>query len=357
MNRTYDEIIESMKAAYFEESGFNPEESSDIMRLFEIFASELFSVSCYGDYIYRQSFVQTATGNNLDMLGELRGCKRKGASKARGSLTFGITEPSENDTEIPAMTVCSVSDKPYLQYKTLEKCVIKAGELTADTEAEALGDGDKFNIEGGRINVMVNAPVGVSFVCNSEAFKGGCDEEYDESYRKRILNHYKILPTGYNTASFENQVLLLDYVTDCNIPPAETENDIAVYVTTQSGRLTMAQNAEICSRIYLGEMTGAHVCAEMAMQKDFSVKADVNVMRGFDNDEIRREIEKRLRNSASKARIGRIITLNELSSSLSGIAGVTKCDVYSEEALNGTVYCSGNEKLHLRDVLVRCFNE
>lgn len=65
MNLTYEEILENMKKAYFDECKVNVDNMSDLGKRFETVASELFALSCYGDYIFKQAFVQTATENTL----------------------------------------------------------------------------------------------------------------------------------------------------------------------------------------------------------------------------------------------------------------------------------------------------
>ena len=60
--KTYDEILNSMKNTYFEESGSAVEDNSQTLKLLEIVASELYGLSCYADWALKQNFVQTANG-------------------------------------------------------------------------------------------------------------------------------------------------------------------------------------------------------------------------------------------------------------------------------------------------------
>ncbi len=80
MNLTYDEILNSMKIEFAGEKGEAVKELSDIEARFKAVASEIYSVSAYGDYIMKQSFPQTATGEFLDRHEELRSITRKTAS-------------------------------------------------------------------------------------------------------------------------------------------------------------------------------------------------------------------------------------------------------------------------------------
>ena len=98
---TYDEILNNMKNAFYEKSGENVDLMSDLGARFQAVASELYSLSCYGDYILRQSFPQTASGTELDYHAALRDITRKSASKSSGELTFYVDEPIETELTVP----------------------------------------------------------------------------------------------------------------------------------------------------------------------------------------------------------------------------------------------------------------
>lgn len=354
MKRTYEEILDSMKAAYFNECNCLPDDSSATMKIFEILASELFSLSCTGDYIFRQAFVQTATGEHLDRLGELRCCQRKTPSCASGILTFSVTEPAEEDIIIPSGTVCSVYDKPYVQYATGEKAVIKTGEQSVSVKADALTAGDICNAEAGTVTVMVNAPIGVTAVTNLKNFKGGYDGESDESYRERILNHYIEDLNGENIGSYESLILSLDYVTDCRIPPADVPGVINIYVSTKNDSLTDEQKWEISRKVYAGIVTGAEINVLLAAQKDFDLTVEATVLSGFDSQKIKEEIESRVLSVTEASKIGKPISYNSLYRKLLDIDGVTEFAVYCPQSSISDIYCGNNEILHLRNLTVVC---
>ena len=118
MKSTYNEILQNMKAAYNKEIGREIAENSIDEKKLEAIASELYGLSCYGDFILKQAFVQTATGGYLDRHGALRDCKRKLGTKAKGTLTFGINEAIASDIVIEKGTVCSKPNYPLIQYST-----------------------------------------------------------------------------------------------------------------------------------------------------------------------------------------------------------------------------------------------
>lgn len=186
LNKTYDEILSSMKSAYFNECGKCCDDNSNTAKRLEAVASELFALSCYGDHIFKQAFVQTATKENLDRHGQLRGCVRKSASKASGYLTFYVEEPATEKIIISKGTVCSVLNMPYIQFATTQSGAIEIGETSATVPADALGTGYAYNAKVGSVTVMVNAPIGISGVRNDTDFSGGYDDESDSAYRVGI---------------------------------------------------------------------------------------------------------------------------------------------------------------------------
>lgn len=357
MNKTYDEILDNMKSTYFNECGERLDDRSQTAKRFEAVASELFALSCYGDYIFRQAFIQTATKDNLDRLGAVRNCKRKEASKAQGMLTFYVDEPAQEKIVIAQNTVCSVEDSPYIQFATTDKGVIEIGESYVIVPAIALSEGYDYNLPSGKITVMVNAPVGVSGVRNDDDFAGGYDNESDSAYRERIMNHYSIESNGLNAQSTANAVLLLDFVTDCFIPNAQTPGEITVVITTKDNRITDLQVQQVENSVGISELTGAAVDVQLAQPQNFSVVIEANIRAGFDKENIKIEIEDIAKEICSACRIGRALPLNKISKQLVAIDGISSFNIYSNDAYGEVVPCDSRGYLYLNNLVVNCFDE
>ena len=94
MKTTWEEIQKSMTETYenYTQKKLLPGTVEE--KKLQAIASELYALSCYSDFILKQAFVQSATGEYLDRHGELRSCKRKSGTKASGILSFGINEAS-----------------------------------------------------------------------------------------------------------------------------------------------------------------------------------------------------------------------------------------------------------------------
>lgn len=356
MNLTYEEILEQMKKAYFDECAENVNDNSEIGKRFQSVASELFALSCYGDYIFKQAFVSTATGKFLDSHARVRGCERKSKQRATGDLTFYIAQPVQNRIDIPKGTVCSIEGKPYLQYATVEDGVIPAGETRAVIPAQSVGWGYEYNCHHNHITVMVNAPAGVLGVNNEKYFTGGFDEESDKALRNRIMKHYCIPSNGVNAQSIINAVKQLDFITDCSVASSETGGEVAVYVATKNGALTEAQKQEVDERINLLKIIGVTSDVKLAGIRYFNITVDVYVARGFDKESVKKKFEEMIRDICSENLIGKSLYMNTVSKKLSVIDGADYFEMYTDSFIKNVISCPRTWYLSLNELAVNCFD-
>ncbi len=357
MNITYNELINEMKGKYFDCCGELPDDNSETAKRLEAVASELYSLSCYGDYIFKQAFIQTATGESLDLHAQLRGVTRKTADYSKGTLTFYVNEPASEDIVIPSGTVCSVSKKPYLQYATDSEAVISSGTVLACVSAAAIATGEEYNVNEGEITVMVNAPAGVSAVINDDCFCGGASDESDDSLRKRIINHYSMPPNGVNCQSVENVVLNLDFVTDCKISPAETAGVINAAVRVKDNELTSDKISLIQNAIGISELVGANVSVTLARQASFNIVVDAKIRAGFDKTKISEQITSSVNEICSALKIGEALMMNLISKKLVMIDGINTFNIYSGNSSGEAIICGSNDYLYLNSLAVNCFDE
>lgn len=354
MNLTYNEIFDEMKNVYMRESGKCLEKGSETEKRLEAVATEVYSVSCYGDFVMKQAFVQTATGIYLDKHGALRDCARKRAAYAEGSITFFVNEVNDGDVIVAEGTVCSVPYRPHLQYATTEPAVIYAGEKSVTVPARALEPGEIYNVFADEISVMVNAPVGINGAVNEVDFIGGCDEESDSSYRKRILDSYSIIPNGVNAASLESQVLKHPNVYDCYITPGDSAGEIFVIVRIHG---FSEDTPAVLQYIPIIKLIGVQAVVKQAAEKRFSLSVDFNLASGFDKNEVIENIKYIVKDYCAALKIGSELNLSDVAKRLSDIEAVSNVSVSSPESYANTVNCGAEEYLHLVETAVKCYEE
>lgn len=216
---TFEELLRSMEAAYRAQSGHEAEDVSDTGLRLRVLAGELYRLWAKLQWLRREAFPQTATGDRLDLHGEQRGIIRKEAAHAVGTITFSRYLPMSFDLVIPQGTVCATSGEEPVEYETMEETVLTAGEVSVDAPARAVLGGRAGNCASGRITVLTAVPAGINYCVNREAFTGGADPEDDEAYRARILAAYAQPDNGTNAAYYKEIALAQPGVTSAQVVP------------------------------------------------------------------------------------------------------------------------------------------
>lgn len=228
---TYDSILQRMEDTYEQESGCKVEDVSEVGLRLRVLAGELYRLETSMDWLERQAFPQTATGEQLDLHGAQRGVVRKAAVKATGVVSFSRYLPLSFDLVVPAGTLCATSGEPVVEYQTTQEAVLEAGQLTVDIPVEAVVAGASGNAAAGYVTTLVNAPTGINYASNESAITGGKDAEEDEAYRQRILEAYAHSPNGANADYYREIALAQEGVTLVQVVPrANGAGTVALYL-------------------------------------------------------------------------------------------------------------------------------
>lgn len=351
MSLTYDEILDSMKTAFQEEKGETVKNLSDLEMRFKAVASEIYSVFAFGDYILKQGFPQTATGEHLERHGALRGITRKTASPAKGTLTFSLLEETDKGVTIPAGTVCSVSGKPFIQFSTDEAVEIKAGELSAQAAATALKSGDEHNVQANTVTVIVNPPAFVFSVTNEQAFTGGCDPESDEALRERIVSSYGNGRNMLSATEVRNIILSIEEVTDVTVWP-EPDYVLRVCLKTKNGVISDSLKAQIRELLGFAYLCSVDIIFTSAAEQPFYVFAEAKIYSGYDETVIMNAVKERITQFCSSEKIGQNYSESAAAAACSGIDGLEYVNVFFGSEDSGPVACGAESYLKLIGVEV-----
>ena len=93
--KTTEEIYQTLLAAFAQRAGFTPEADCDLAVRLYAAAAELQALGIQSEWVLDQSFPQTATGEELEKHGFLRGIARNPARQASGTLRFSVQEAVE----------------------------------------------------------------------------------------------------------------------------------------------------------------------------------------------------------------------------------------------------------------------
>ena len=215
--KTVEEIYREMMDRFSQETGMEPNGTGEMAVRMYALAAQVYGLYEELAWTCRQCFPQTATGEELEKHGFLRGIARNPARQASGTLRFSVQEAVEEDLEIAQGTVCMTAG--LVAFETTQAGVLPAGELSVDLPAQAVEPGPGGNVSAGTVRTMAVAPVGVAACTNPVPFTGGREEEGDEELRARILATYQQLPNGTNGAYYAQEALAVEGVTAVRVLP------------------------------------------------------------------------------------------------------------------------------------------
>ena len=215
--RSVEEIYQEMLDCFGERTGLEPREGCDLSARLYALAAQVCALYIQADWVVRQAFPQTAEGEYLDRHAQLRGLERKPAVAAEGRVRFTAGEASDAPQEIPQGTVCMTAG--LVRFETVETAVLEAGALSVDATVRALEPGRLGNVSARAIVSMAVAPFGISACSNPEPCAGGADREADGELRARVLETFKRLPNGANSAFYQQGALSFDQVAAAAVIP------------------------------------------------------------------------------------------------------------------------------------------
>ncbi|MEG2455886.1 MAG: baseplate J/gp47 family protein [Oscillospiraceae bacterium] len=199
--KSTEEIYNEMLTTFRAKTGLEASGSVDLAVRFWAVATEIGALYAQSDWVARQCFPQSATGDCLEKHAQVRGLTRRAASAAVGSIRFLAPASAAAPLTIPKGTVCMTAG--LVRFETDNAATIPVGGSQVDVQAHAVEAGSAGNAAPGTILTMAVPPVGVGHCLNPAAFAGGLDEEDDEGLRPRVLETYQRLPNGANAAFYQ----------------------------------------------------------------------------------------------------------------------------------------------------------
>lgn len=144
----------------------------------------------------KQNLALTATGNDLDLIGNNYDTPRKEAESA----VLEIQLPGINGTIIPA-TNSFIGDSNGERYFPDNSETIIGGFATIDVTAENPGVSGNLNI-GETLSIATQVPGAETTATVTDVINIGAERELDDPYRTRILDVIRAQTGGGNTADF-----------------------------------------------------------------------------------------------------------------------------------------------------------
>lgn len=326
--RALDEIYQEMLTCFGERTGLEPGEGCDLSARLYALAAQVYSLYVQADWVIRQAFPQTAEGEYLDRHAQLRGLERKPPVAAGGVVRFAAGDVSEFPRDIPQGTVCMTAG--LVRFETVDPAVLEAGARTADVPVRALEPGKSGNVSAGAILSMAVAPMGISSCTNPEPCAGGADGEADSELRARVLETFKRLPNGANSAFYQQGALSFDQVAAATvIPRPRGVGSVDVVPATLAGVPSEELLEEL--RAYFEERREIAVDLRVRAPETLTVNIAVQVEpdTGRDKAEVLAKVEDTIRSWFTGKLLGQRILLARLGEIIYHCDGVAN---YSIEA-------------------------
>ena len=213
MIRSFSDVLDDLMSELVARTPFtNLHPSAAIRGLLEVIAKVAADLYGLVKVVMRQSYVQTATGEWLDLKVREVGITRKPAIKTKVYLTFSCNAPAAQNITIPAGTICKSqkdsSGKDY-RFLTVNEAVLEKGQSSIVVEAEAEQPGNAWNVGQDTITRVVTRVTGINAVTNPEGYmiREGSDPESDEQLRQRAIGTWETLGIGGTREAYRTWAL------------------------------------------------------------------------------------------------------------------------------------------------------
>lgn len=322
MREDYSEILDRMKNEFEKNAGYMPEDASDIGIRMKTLAGEIFSLESSLDFLKRQIFPTTSTGEYLDKHAEMRGLKRKPAIKSSGKLMFYVERPLLYSFTVPKGTVCAVSDGT-LRFVTDEDTVLPANESFVMASAHAENGGSEYNIPVNSVTSIVTYFSEAISVNNATVFSGGAEGETDEELRKRIAESYYNPSTSDNEEYYRRIALGIDGVYSVGIKPlAHGTGTVGVYVAAHASKCSADTVLAVQQEMDKKKSLNISVFVQDAVLTGVVVKVSVAVSDGYYADDVENNVHDAIVEYFKRLCVGDGVKYSEIGEVIYHVEGV-----------------------------------
>lgn len=319
--KTTNEIYAEMKRCCEERTGLALPDGGDMAVRLYAAAAQLESLWAQADFLERQSFPQTASGEYLERQAAMRGLNRRASAKSVGVVRFHIASALTEALTVPAGTRCETATETA--FVTTAAATIPAGSLYADAPAEAVSAGAGGNVPAGSITVTPLPPTGITRCSNPAPFAGGAEEETDEALRSRVLSSYKKLPNGANAAYYELQALSVPGVAAAGVyPKLRGAGTVDVVISSLSGVPADALVSAVQSRLNAQREICVDIDVSAPTAAPVAVTASVKAGAGYTYAAVKTAVEQAVAAFFSGELLGRDVLRAELCAVIYSVPGV-----------------------------------
>lgn len=309
---SYDTILQRMTERYEELQGMTISNESDMMLRLRTLAGEIFKQQVNMDFLKRQMFPSTATGEYLDKHAAERGLVRKEAQKASGYVYFFPEDGVTEDVVIPKGTVvCTYTT--LKRFETDVEAVLKQGEERVMVHVTAAEAGAGSNTNGGTITVLVTPIAGIKRVYAGATISNGVDEESDESLRERIFDSFQNISNGTNAAYYKSAAMSVSGVCSAGVVPrARGNGTVDVYVAGNGAAVDSETLQKVQSVLDEARELNVDVKAKNASKVYANFYVQITPKTGYAFDEVKEAVTKAAEEYVESLGVGNDLLVSKL---------------------------------------------
>ena len=273
------------------------------------------------EYIFLNSFAETAEGIYLDNIAKEVGVLRKQATKSKGFVTIkGLP-----NTVIEVGT--KVASDTYIYFTTEEKIINENGSVEVPIMSEKTGK--TYNLPRGSINKFPVTIPNLNEVINNSETVDGYDGESDDELRERYYFKVREHVTSGNIYHYKKWAFEVEGVGGVKVFPLWNGNGTVKVVVVNSDIGEAEESLLKRVRDYLEEVRpiGATVTVKSAIGKAISISGTIKISKNIKFDEVKTEFETKVKEYFRKVGFKQdYVSYAQLGNILLNIQGVSDYD-------------------------------
>ncbi|GCL60604.1 baseplate J/gp47 family protein [Microcystis aeruginosa] len=245
--KKFNQVFEDMRQRTAIPTDF--EVGSVARNVYESFAYEIALLYEKMRLVYLSAYVDTAEGQQLDMVVAILGIKRGEPEFAEGTITFE-RDIGQQDIEVPWGTLVATPETPTTPkkvYQTIENKLFPKEQTSLEVKIQAVNRGETQVTQAETLTVLPRPIPGIKAVSNSNPTRfTGKRRETDEELRERAKN--TLISSGKATIlSLENALLSLPSVKDVKVREnfRFARGEVTLTRGTDSGKITIAKGTQL----------------------------------------------------------------------------------------------------------------
>lgn len=273
--KKFNQVFEDMRQRTAVLTDF--EVGSVARTVYESFAYEIALLYEKMRLVYLSAYVDTAEGQQLDMVVAILGIKRGEPEFAEGTITFE-RDIGQQDIEVPWGTLVATQETPTTPkkvYQTIENKLFPKEQTSLEVKIQAVNRGEAQVTPAETLTVLPRPLPGIKAVSNANPTRfTGKRRETDEELRERAKN--TLISSGKATIlSLENALLSLPGVKDVKVREnfRFARGQVTLRRGTDSGKITIAKGTQLTTTAKTFKTTNQVVLAATANAVEVPVQS------------------------------------------------------------------------------------